>query len=554
MASIPWDESPEFLATSDWTIAPGGHTHYDPPRRVGKGGPQDVTSFHPGYVSSSPEPPIKLTLLRQANWSEQHMPDILYVFKPPQGWINFKQSHTKRRHLPPPKKDDDGKTIYEQWPKDPVNPEPLLDFKHLPDRIGTRDYWWVYEAWRRYDPRIRWKDIFMRQDGTVRSSGPNGSTIQPLVGRNRTIHKMISWHDQEDSLGGNNRPKWIDEMTNQQKLDNTTRGLTPGLVNPTLGEAGERIPFPNRIKGAGEHKKMVLGGRRKRQPKKPKGDNFEAREEHGGQCIGQPVPGSPSPGSSPLLSDTPIAPLPPSKRRKIPIDNDIGSHQGSDFGTFRQAWPRQFLAQNRQTTQSISPYEFSTGPTPTALHPAVPYTNTVQSYGHLNRIDTTVPQALNRAESSYPRHGHRGVDRHVPILTRQDAFYVPNESYQPRLVAPQNVQNRMTNPESITDWLDNVYDFGTAAPPDAAAVMHDPSRHPFDQHFPSGSGSISGPHGGHRPLSVPSRTPDFGNDEATPDHQLNVPEIPESVAPPAPMHPALPYNAPTVPSTRTRAA
>lgn len=43
---------------------------------------------------------------------------------------------------------------------DPNKPQPLLDFKHLPDRVGTREFWWVFEAWRRYDPRIRFVGPF----------------------------------------------------------------------------------------------------------------------------------------------------------------------------------------------------------------------------------------------------------------------------------------------------------------------------------------------------------------------------------------------------------
>ncbi|KAL9633937.1 MAG: hypothetical protein Q9204_003197 [Flavoplaca sp. TL-2023a] len=43
-------------------------------------------------------------------------------------------------------------------------------------------------------------------------------------------------------------------MTNAQKAANTTRGLTPGLINKDLGEVpGNRVPWPDKSKLAGHH-------------------------------------------------------------------------------------------------------------------------------------------------------------------------------------------------------------------------------------------------------------------------------------------------------------
>lgn len=185
------------------------------------------------------------------------MPDILYLFKPPQNWIDFKTTQAKGKKLPPAKRDANGNIMYEQWPDDPTNPKMLLDFKHLPDQIGSQEYFWVYEAWRRYDPRIRWKDILMRQMLTKkgeRSQNSEGNNINMMTGRGRKRYHILTW----DTESRRRKPvDWVNKMTDQQIRENTTRGLTPGLTDPTLGEvAGNRVPIPITIEGAGMQKPM----------------------------------------------------------------------------------------------------------------------------------------------------------------------------------------------------------------------------------------------------------------------------------------------------------
>ncbi len=52
---------------------------------------------------------------------------------------------------------------------------------------------------------------------------------------------MISWWTNPTAPG--NRPV-IQSLTPAQIAGNTTRGSTPGLIDPALGEAGGRIPHP----------------------------------------------------------------------------------------------------------------------------------------------------------------------------------------------------------------------------------------------------------------------------------------------------------------------
>lgn len=101
----------------------------------------------------------------------------------------------------------------------------------------------------------------MRQHGDYRSIP--GNAIQILVSHNRPDFKIISWHPRELPLGEHYRGiEWLPEMNYQQRRDNTTRGLTPGLINPAPGEAGGRVSFPSKIMGAGK-------------PKRPRGEQKE---------------------------------------------------------------------------------------------------------------------------------------------------------------------------------------------------------------------------------------------------------------------------------------
>ncbi|KAL8771472.1 MAG: hypothetical protein Q9209_003142 [Squamulea sp. 1 TL-2023] len=235
------------------------------------------------------------------------MPEIMYMYKPPKERAAFK---ALRPSAPSPKYDAQGNIVYEKWPSDPAKPQPLLDFPHLPDQISTREWWWVFEAWRRYDPRITWKDIFMRQYRPNRKKSEN--TMQGLVSRARSSAMMVSWPGQPPQLTSANKKKADEKKADQQaakpntddhqdpiskqssytkakgktvrnhlgkspnksidKPDNkerdrvtelmtaaqiaanSTRGHTPGLINPSLGETpGNRVPWPKRKRTAGQH-------------------------------------------------------------------------------------------------------------------------------------------------------------------------------------------------------------------------------------------------------------------------------------------------------------
>lgn len=252
---------------------------------------------------------------------------ILYVYKSPEERDKyFKEA--ERRPVPKYIGND---VMYEKWPVEGKDPRALLDFPHLPDQVGTNEWWWVFEAWRRLDPRItsvlhypeasmdiqltsskRWKDIHMRQYGPNRKAHWN--TIQKLVSRNRSPAMMVTWPQQRDGLKSSNEKRrvhdydsleaaqapqddpqeqpeaqskgkgrakaqetskaadpetkkkrtiknvdWVTPlMTDAQKEANTTRGLTPGLIDKDLGDIpGNRVPWPGQLSRAGKHRPKI---------------------------------------------------------------------------------------------------------------------------------------------------------------------------------------------------------------------------------------------------------------------------------------------------------
>ncbi|KAL8926696.1 MAG: hypothetical protein Q9208_002770 [Pyrenodesmia sp. 3 TL-2023] len=76
-----------------------------------------------------------------------------------------------------------------------------------------------------------------------------------MTSRNRIIWGMIGWfpttlHSNENSA----HDKALTLLSPQQIRDNTSRGTTPGLIHPLLGEAGGRVIMPKSNMGAGKRR------------------------------------------------------------------------------------------------------------------------------------------------------------------------------------------------------------------------------------------------------------------------------------------------------------
>ena len=107
------------------------------------------------------------------------------------------------------------------------------------------------------DPRIRQRDIIMREEACeerLRMSDARYINIHlntPGYRIYRPAWKMIAWHVTAGDERTNQRKQFVlDSLTDAQKQANTTRGRTPGLINPALGDIpGNRIELPARKRG-----------------------------------------------------------------------------------------------------------------------------------------------------------------------------------------------------------------------------------------------------------------------------------------------------------------
>ncbi|KAI9719109.1 MAG: hypothetical protein M1812_003739 [Candelaria pacifica] len=214
--------SADFQAAINRQIVPGGPTAYTVPRRQGAGGANDVTSFHPG----------------QAYWNLENLPNIIYRFKPA---IQDRVAWYYPR--PDQKQDANGNLMWDpKYPQDDMSGRPIYDFEILPDRIGTAEQEWYFEAIRRLDQRVEWKDILARMQPDHR---PAPNTLNMRCLRFRQKYCMGCWDPRGRFSESKEGEDIIHKLTPQQKQNNTTRGTTPGLRNPALGEAtGNRIPTP----------------------------------------------------------------------------------------------------------------------------------------------------------------------------------------------------------------------------------------------------------------------------------------------------------------------
>ncbi|EDN04711.1 hypothetical protein I7I51_08991 [Histoplasma capsulatum] len=163
----------------------------------------------------------------QTDWSVDNLPEILYVFRPTAPQV---RSHNKMPMKPSP------------WDSG----QDLRIFDILPDRISANVEEFRVEAWMRLDRRIQLHDITDRMHPEFRIAK---NALQQRGVRFRQAFSILSWGS------GNKQTQVVAEQLEKEMeargIDpalNSTRGLTPGLINLALGEAGGRIPVPEAYK------------------------------------------------------------------------------------------------------------------------------------------------------------------------------------------------------------------------------------------------------------------------------------------------------------------
>lgn len=160
----------------------------------------------------------------QVSWTIENMPDINFQWKPTGANITVGEVGCKP---------------YLMFGKR------LRDFDVLPDRISSNVEPWLLQAWFRLDCRIIWKDITDRIELSAR---PKWNTINMDCVRQREDSFMRPWSSSK-GVNTHARDDVFESILRGAGIDpnnNTTRGLTPGLVDPTAGPNTARVAVPER--------------------------------------------------------------------------------------------------------------------------------------------------------------------------------------------------------------------------------------------------------------------------------------------------------------------
>lgn len=124
----------------------------------------------------------------------------------------------------------------------PIHGKYLRNLPVLPDNISSTVEEFRVEAWQRLDERIYLDDITARMHPDFRIKN---NALQQRGVRFRQAFNIIAWRS------GNKRSAQLEAELMQKMsvlgLDlslNSTRGITPGLIDPSRGESGGRVPIP----------------------------------------------------------------------------------------------------------------------------------------------------------------------------------------------------------------------------------------------------------------------------------------------------------------------
>lgn len=170
-------------------------------RVQGPSDPENITAPHP----------------EQSHWSTNNLPSVLYALRGSQ----YNKSRARVRTT-------DSKIFGKH----------VRDFQVLPRQISSKVEGWRLEAWWRLDRRIEAQDILDRINPKYEVSMLD---LEMRREQFRRSFRVADWRSQSS----------VNEITRLVKMAgidpnlNTTRGLTPGLVDPSRGEAGGRIPIPS---------------------------------------------------------------------------------------------------------------------------------------------------------------------------------------------------------------------------------------------------------------------------------------------------------------------
>ncbi|KAI9856292.1 MAG: hypothetical protein M1824_005507 [Vezdaea acicularis] len=199
------------------------------------GSGNDVTQFSQYQIARNPR-----CATEQSQYDIAHLPNILYTFRQDNSspFENLGQEIQTR--------DVHGKT--------------LRDFEFLPDSISTKCESWRIEYWRRLDRRLAIRDILQRM-WALPAMPKHSSWISTPCQRFRDAMNVLAWTDKGHNENRESSIERIRKLIAAKRSElrnqtppillndaNSTRGVTPGLIDPALGEHPyNRVGLPQRL-------------------------------------------------------------------------------------------------------------------------------------------------------------------------------------------------------------------------------------------------------------------------------------------------------------------
>lgn len=169
----------------------------------------------------------------QIHWRLSDLPDILYVLQPREEDAKSEETLDVIDH--------------------PVfSSQKIREFAVLPDLISSKVEGWRVIAWLRLDARIKLRDIVDRMNPKIFRDLPLGysqkewymkvlSRVALRCKKTYEDFNIVRWWNEDTR-----HLDHVIELLETAQIDtemNTTRGITPGLIDPARGEPGGRIPI-----------------------------------------------------------------------------------------------------------------------------------------------------------------------------------------------------------------------------------------------------------------------------------------------------------------------
>lgn len=149
------------------------------------------------------------------------------------------------------------------------------------------------------EPRLKWTDFDMRMD-YVGDRASNSkldfiNAIQQRSGKSRERFSIISWRVKVSGDGRDTQQCVLARLTQQQIRDNTTRGTTPGLINPLLPDTSENrialpgtghqgtIPSSSTSASCPSHKRKAVTSARKADTNESSDSDFDPMNDEGAE-------------------------------------------------------------------------------------------------------------------------------------------------------------------------------------------------------------------------------------------------------------------------------